>query len=449
METLRNAVRMVPGRQQMEGNRRGDCYSKKESLRVLEKVCEDHAEPLYALKAGVEGLYLGSMASISAHSRKLLAARRGVTGFTIMADNVGKMVIARHNTGLANQNYYLNQTMSVMVKNRVPSAHLSDEPTCRPADVKYYPDQEDCSKMYNWMKVAVQKAVVDQVPALRSCRGYIRTPAIAYPKEARTKSVSHVLAVDDLNPSSTRGLTEVMRRYIKYVPVVSDCGEVRKKIGVMGDQGLVETCRKAVSARTGETDPKERLSAFVLTAQDFHAQKENLLIYRQEFDLMGQLQEPGSISWTKQVCNHKRADIKNKNYFANENLLHVTTLINLIAMLDTECSVNMADETDLRLSREQFEVLTEKLLQSFNLLPWLWLEASDRKTDDDQFLAVRYGKSPLSLPSQPPNQHVSLQTRCTSASCSWRGSWRSSTGTARRSRASGRTRCTGPTAFRR
>jgi hypothetical protein len=117
---------MVPGRQQMEGNRRGDCFSKKESLRVLEKVCEDYAEPLYALKAGVEELYCGNMATLSAHSRKLLAARRGVRGFTIMADNVGKMVIARHNTGLGNRNHYMNLTMSLKVENRVPSAPGSE-----------------------------------------------------------------------------------------------------------------------------------------------------------------------------------------------------------------------------------------------------------------------------------------------------------------------------------
>jgi hypothetical protein len=147
-----------------------------------------------------------------------------------------------------------------------------------------------------------------------------------------------------------------------------------------------------VAARTGETDPRERLSPFVLAAQDFHAQKENLLLYRQEYDLMGQLQEPGSISWTKQVCNHKQADFKNKNYFANENLLQVTTVMNLMAILYTECGIDMADETSLQLNKQQFEGLTDKLLQAVNLLPWLWLQGPDRKTDDDEFLAVRYGK---------------------------------------------------------
>jgi hypothetical protein len=81
-------------------------------------------------------------------------------------------------------------------------------------------------------------------------------------------------------------------------------------------------------------------------------------------DLVGQLQEPGSISWTKQVCNHKRADFKNKNYFANENLLHVTTVMNLVAILYTECGINMADETSLQLNKQQFEELTDKLLQA-------------------------------------------------------------------------------------
>ena len=33
------------------------------------------------------------------------------------------MVVARYNTGVGNKNYYQANTMTVVIKNRVPSAH--------------------------------------------------------------------------------------------------------------------------------------------------------------------------------------------------------------------------------------------------------------------------------------------------------------------------------------
>ena len=46
------------------------------------------------------------------------------------------------------------------------------------------------------------------------------------------------------------------------------------------------------------------------------------------------------------------------------NLLQVTTVMNLVAILYTECMINMADETSLELNKQQFEGLTDKLLQA-------------------------------------------------------------------------------------
>ena len=61
--------------------------------------------------------------------------------------------------------------------------------------------------------------------------------------------------------------------------------------------------------------------------------QENLLIYRQEFDLPGQKQEVGSVDWVKTIFNHTQADARLKNFFANEGLIKVTTAINLITLL--------------------------------------------------------------------------------------------------------------------
>ena len=71
--------------------RLGDCYSKQESLIILEKISEDYHEPILALKAGVEHLYLGGMKQLSQRSRSALARRMGVKGYVVLADNVGRV----------------------------------------------------------------------------------------------------------------------------------------------------------------------------------------------------------------------------------------------------------------------------------------------------------------------------------------------------------------------
>ena len=56
-------------------------------------------------------------------------------------------------------------------------------------------------------------------------------------------------------------------------------------------------------------------------------------MFRQLFDLSGQLPEPGSQSWTKEVFEHRKADTRIKNFYANESLLRVSTLINMFVIL--------------------------------------------------------------------------------------------------------------------
>ena len=58
-------------------------------------------------------------------------------------------------------------------------------------------------------------------------------------------------------------------------------------------------------------------------------------MYRHEYDLPGQMQEPGSISWTKTTFGHNKADYRVKNYYANQGLCEVTTASNLLALFAT------------------------------------------------------------------------------------------------------------------
>ena len=99
---------------------------------------------------------------------------------------------------------------------------------------------------------------------------------------------------------------------------------------------MVAVYRKAVVSRAEEEDPSERLSCFVLQPQDWHAMKENLTIWRQEFDLNHQLDEEGSISNFKLIFNHSQADWRCKQFYANDSLMRVVTEANLIALLQEQ-----------------------------------------------------------------------------------------------------------------
>ena len=75
----------------MRANRLGDAFSKKESLKILEKVCEDYDAPSVALRDGVSSLYAGRLAQASAKQRKSFAEKQGIKGKSFYVDNVGRV----------------------------------------------------------------------------------------------------------------------------------------------------------------------------------------------------------------------------------------------------------------------------------------------------------------------------------------------------------------------
>ena len=72
-----------------ERNLLGDCYSSQVARKILSRVAEDHDEPLLDLQAGVESLWLGDMTGAPLRSRRAMAKRMEVNGFTLNPDNVG------------------------------------------------------------------------------------------------------------------------------------------------------------------------------------------------------------------------------------------------------------------------------------------------------------------------------------------------------------------------
>ena len=89
MNSLQNALNNVPGKIQHERNLMGDCYSRQVAKKILSSVAEDHDEALLDLQAGVESLWLGDMTGAPLRSRRAMAKRMGVNGFTLNPDNVG------------------------------------------------------------------------------------------------------------------------------------------------------------------------------------------------------------------------------------------------------------------------------------------------------------------------------------------------------------------------
>ena len=89
VQSLSNAVNHADNKTQHQMNLIGDCLSMETSTMILDTVAEDCDEPLLDLRAGVESLWLGSMAGASLKSRAALARRMGIKGYTFLSDNVG------------------------------------------------------------------------------------------------------------------------------------------------------------------------------------------------------------------------------------------------------------------------------------------------------------------------------------------------------------------------
>ena len=89
MKSLQNATNHVDQRTQHQMNLMGDSYCSVVGRKILETVCEDHDEEILNLKNGVDSLFTGPMAGATFRSRRSMAQREGINGFTILPDNVG------------------------------------------------------------------------------------------------------------------------------------------------------------------------------------------------------------------------------------------------------------------------------------------------------------------------------------------------------------------------
>ena len=91
LNSLRNAVNLVPGKEQLRSSRLGDSFGKQESRKILEAASEGFDRPVLELKAKTESLYTGSMSSAAPRFRKAKAAQAKISHYVHGLDNVGRV----------------------------------------------------------------------------------------------------------------------------------------------------------------------------------------------------------------------------------------------------------------------------------------------------------------------------------------------------------------------
>ena len=213
MNSLNNWINHIPHKYFYLTNALGLSLSKKTTVNVIDNVNKDYDHKISDMKNKIETLY-----SSETTNRGLRAKGcSGIGGFALFGDNVGKIVNPRFNTGLTNKGDYIQMALTLGIINRVPSAHLSDDPLLNPGEVNYFPTKEELSRMRGWMKFKVGKLMCEHHPAFANCRKFIEHPPITYPAAKRSRSdVSLVsLSVDD--PASHDGMIRISEKLIKYI----------------------------------------------------------------------------------------------------------------------------------------------------------------------------------------------------------------------------------------
>ena len=67
-----------------------------------------------------------------------------------------------------------------------------------------------------------------------------RIPKVPYAAKMRTKSSTRVLSVLEKDPSKSEDMNCVLKSFLKYLPAVTECGNVRAKTLVQGQVQDVE-----------------------------------------------------------------------------------------------------------------------------------------------------------------------------------------------------------------
>ena len=109
----------------------------------------------------------------SQQERKIMSIL-STPGYTLAADNVGKVIAPRHNTGLEHKGGYLHMAQVLGVVSRVPTAFCSDQPIRTAEEVSYYPNDEDKSNIKDWCVFYIARSLTEYHPAFTSCKKFVK-----------------------------------------------------------------------------------------------------------------------------------------------------------------------------------------------------------------------------------------------------------------------------------
>ena len=103
---------------QTQSNR--TCFSEKTALKVVENLIVGHDQSVIDMRNNVQDVWNVSGKCL----RRSAATVSGYGGYSFFSDNVGKVVIPSHNTGLLNKGQYLQMTITLVAENRISTSHM-------------------------------------------------------------------------------------------------------------------------------------------------------------------------------------------------------------------------------------------------------------------------------------------------------------------------------------
>jgi hypothetical protein len=276
------------------------------------------------------------MQDLASQRLRRTAAAGGVHGYTFGIDNVGYVRRSRHVDKKEKKSEYIKMAIAIAVKNRVPSAHMSDEPCVKTIDDmlhegKFFPSKQERLIVKEYVVFNMKYWLTAHLQPLHRFRSSVRAPDVPFPKKMTEKSDVEILDLFLVDPASNSGMIEIGKFLTDMTPKADAVTGRRVKVVCHEDQGMEERHWKCNFSLSGERDPVERCDGGIPLTQGFHREIVDNKIWMDRFLHGAEKAEPGSVSNIKNAFHHNNADRSCKNVYASYDLTENTTIVNFIS----------------------------------------------------------------------------------------------------------------------
>lgn len=178
-------------------------------------------------------------------------------GYALCWDNVQKLSVSRHKTS-QNQNKMMLWALCFATRNRISFRHLDYDTDTHPAIEipveEYLPSESDWSALRERMEIITQWILKKNFVAFADAEVEMHIPH-KYSVESSLKSQIVNLGVIKENPSTCKGVIEIMKELHRYVPATAN-GDPYQLI-CHGDQLSIERMidAKLAMAETSRKTP--------------------------------------------------------------------------------------------------------------------------------------------------------------------------------------------------